>query len=98
MTRSEVPYLNVALAAQAAVANDFAKARGDLESASKRDAGDPIQRDIALLRGEVELRAHDAKAAKTAFDTALKLGATAQAHYGLARAANIAHDWPTVGS
>ena len=94
----DVPYWTAALAAQDAAAGAFEKARKGLDAASKRDAGDPIQRDIALLRGEVELQARDAKAAKTAFDAALKLGATAQAHYGLARAANAAHDWSTVAT
>ena len=32
--------------------------RKALDAASKRDAGDPIQQDIALLRGEVELAGH----------------------------------------
>jgi tetratricopeptide (TPR) repeat protein len=92
------PYLGAALAAEDAASGALDKARKGLEAASKRDAGDPIQRDIALLRGEVELAARDPKAAKTAFDAAIKLGATAQAHYGLARAAKLVRDWPTVAS
>ncbi len=98
MARPDVPYLNVALAAQDAAAGNIVQARKGLENASKRDAGDPIQRDIALLRGEVELAGKDPVAAKTAFDTAIKLGATTQAHYGLARAAMAMRDWATVGT
>ncbi len=94
----DVQYYNVALAAEDAASGQIEKARKGLDAASKRDAGDPIQRDIALLRGEVELEAKDPKAAKTAFDAAIKLGANAQAHYGLARAANMQRDWATVAT
>ncbi len=94
----DAKYINAALAAEDAASGQIDKARKSLDAASKRDAGDPIQRDIALVRGEVELQGHDAKAAKTAFDTALKLGATAPAHYGLARVANASRDWATVAS
>jgi len=96
--RPEVPYLNVALAAQDAAAGNLVQARKGLDNASKRDAGDPIQRDIALMRGEVELLGKDPVAAKTAFETAIKLGATAQAHFGLARTAMFLRDWTTVGT
>ncbi|HSQ62678.1 MAG TPA: tetratricopeptide repeat protein [Polyangiaceae bacterium] len=93
----EVHFANVALAAEDAAAGNLDKARQGLEAASKRDVGAPIQQDIALLRGEVELQAKDTKAAKTAFEAALKLGPTAQAHYGLARAARAQNDWEVVG-
>ena len=98
VTLQDVQYLNVALAAQDAAAGQDDKARKELDAASKRDAGDPIQRDIALLRGEVELAAKDPKAARTAFEAAIKLGASAQAHYGLARVASMGRDWPTLAS
>jgi len=98
VARPEVPYVNVALAAQDAAAGNITQARKGLDAASKRDAGDPIQRDIALLRGEVELLAKDPVAAKTFFDLALKLGATAQAHYGLARTAMLQRDWALVAT
>jgi predicted Zn finger-like uncharacterized protein len=94
----DTPHLALAHAAEDAAAGNLTGARKGLEAASKRDPGDPIQRDIALLRGEVELQAHDGRAAKTAFGTALKLGAKAQAHYGLARVAMLDHDWTTVGT
>ncbi len=93
-----VPHVDLANAAAAAAAGDLEKARKGLEAASKRDPGDPIQRDVATLRGEVELLARDPRAAKTAFETALKLGAKAQAHYGLARVAMAERDWPKVAS
>ena len=96
--RPDVPYLAVALAAQDASGGNLPNALKGLDAASKRDVGDPVQRDIALLRGEVELLAKDPKAAKTAFEAALKLGATAQGHYGLARAAASARDWATTGT
>lgn len=94
----DVPHLELARAAQDAAAGNLDKARKGLDAASKRDPGDPIQRDIALLRGEVELQAHDARAATTAFDTALKLGAKAQAHFGLARVAMGERDWAKVAT
>jgi len=98
VAQPDTKYVQAALAAEDAASNQVEKARKSLDAASKRDAGDPIQRDIALLRGEVELQAHDVKAAKTAFDAALKLGATAPAHYGLARVANASRDWTTVAT
>jgi len=94
----DVPHLALAYAARDAAAGNLDSARKGLDAASKRDPGDPIQRDIALLRGEVELKAHDGRAAKAAFQAALALGAKAQAHYGLARVAMIEHDWTGVGS
>ena len=98
ITQPDAPYMNAALAAEEAAAGQIDMARKSLDAASKRDAGDPIQRDIALVRGELELQGRDMKAAKTAFDAALKLGATAPAHYGLARVANASRDWTTVAS
>jgi len=96
--KSTTPHLDLAYAAEDAAAGNLDKARKALEAASKRDPGDPIQRDVALLRGEVELAAHDGRAAKAAFQSALKLGAKAQAHYGLARVAMMERDWTAVGS
>ena len=81
-----VKYLDVALAAQAAADGDLEKARRGLDAASKHDPADPIQVEVALLRGDVELAAHDAVAALAAFKHALELSADARAHYGLARA------------
>jgi predicted Zn finger-like uncharacterized protein len=83
---ADVKYLGAALAAQDAAAGNWDKAAKGLDAASKRDAGDPIQRDIAELRGFVALKLHDYAGAKASFDTALKLAPTARAHYGLAAA------------
>jgi tetratricopeptide (TPR) repeat protein len=81
-----VKYLDVASAAQAAADGDLDKARRGLEAASKRDPADPIQVEVALLRGNVELAGHDAAAALAAFKHALELSGDARAHFGLARA------------
>jgi tetratricopeptide (TPR) repeat protein len=79
----DVRYYNVALAAQDAAAGNWDKAAKALDAAAKRDAGDPIQQDIALLRGIVALKLDDGAGAKTAFETALKLAPSARAHFGL---------------
>jgi predicted Zn finger-like uncharacterized protein len=82
----EVRYFAIASAAQAAVNDDLVTARRGLEAASKRDGGDPVQQDIALTRGEVELAAKDATAAGAAFRKAVDIASTPRAHFGLARA------------
>ena len=82
----DVKYLAAALAAQDAAAGNFDKAAKGLDGVAKRDVGDPIQRDIAELRGFVAIALRDYAGAKTAFDTAIKLAPTARAHYGLALA------------
>ena len=87
-----VKYLDVATAALAAADGDLDKARKGLDAASKRDTGDPIQVDIALLRGGVELGAKDSAAALLAFKRALELSNDARAHFGLARAYDLAGD------
>jgi tetratricopeptide (TPR) repeat protein len=78
-------YLQAALGAQTAVDDTVDKARRALDLASGRDKADPIQLDVALARGELELRAGDGKAALTAFSKASERGA-ARANFGLARA------------
>jgi predicted Zn finger-like uncharacterized protein len=90
---TEVKYANVASALQSAASGDLPRARHELDLASKRDLGDPIQQDIAYARGEVELRASDASAAVVAFNRALQLQpGAARAHHGLARAYLLADD------
>jgi len=79
-------YLDIAVAAQSAADGDLDKARRGLDAASKRDPGDPVQVEVALLRGGVELAARDAAAALAAFKHALELSGDARAHFGLARA------------
>jgi tetratricopeptide (TPR) repeat protein len=87
-----VKYIDVAAAAQAAAEGDLNKARKGLDAASKRDGGDPVQVEVALLRGYVELAAKDAPASLVAFKRALELSNDARAHFGLARAYDLAGD------
>jgi tetratricopeptide (TPR) repeat protein len=87
-----VKYRDIAVAALAAANEDFDKARAGLEAASKRDPSDPIQVEVALLRGNVELAAKDAAAALGAFKHALALSSDARAHFGLARAYDLLGD------
>ncbi|HTQ47227.1 MAG TPA: tetratricopeptide repeat protein [Polyangiaceae bacterium] len=82
----DVKYLDVAQAAQLAEGGDWAKARPALASAAGRYPGDPIQLDIAVLRGDVELAAKDANAALAAFKAVQAPPGDARVHFGLARA------------
>jgi tetratricopeptide (TPR) repeat protein len=84
-----VRYLDEALAAQAADGGDLEKARRALDAATKRDPNDPIQVEVALLRGNVELAARDGAASLLAFGRALALANDARAHFGLARAQDL---------
>ncbi len=88
-----IRYRDVALAAQAAVHDEFDKARKALDAAvSRYDPGDPIQIALANLRGNVELAARDGNAARLAFSRALALSNDARAHFGLARAYELLGD------
>jgi tetratricopeptide (TPR) repeat protein len=92
----EVRYLDVALGAQAAEGGNLDRARSALDAAARRDPGDPIQIDVAILRGNLEMSAGNATAALAAFKHALELAAgprapvpaaqDARVHFGLARA------------
>ncbi len=82
----DVKYLDVAQAAQLAEGGDWGKARPALASAAGRYPGDPIQLDIAVLRGDVELAAKDANAALAAFKAVQAPPGDARVHFGLARA------------
>jgi tetratricopeptide (TPR) repeat protein len=88
----DVRYFTVASAVQAANNGDFAGARSSLDAASKKDVGDPVQQDIALARGELELAGGDPAAAATAFTRAAQLAPSARAHFGLARAYALGED------
>ncbi len=88
----DAQYLDAALAAQAAEAGDLDKARKGLDAASSGYRGDPIQLDLALLRGDLELQAKDAAASVVAFKQAVTLGSDARAHYGLARGYDLLGD------
>ncbi|MGH7295038.1 MAG: hypothetical protein ACRELB_08895, partial [Polyangiaceae bacterium] len=81
-----VKYEDVAFAAQAAADGDLDKARKALDAASKRYPNDPIQIDVSLLRGGLELAAKDAPAAVVAYKHAIELSGDARGHFGLARA------------
>ncbi len=91
----EVKYLDAALAAQVAESS-LDRARTAVDAATRRDPGDPIQIDLALLRGNLEMSAGNAAAALVAFKHALELAAgprapvpaaqDARVHFGLARA------------
>jgi tetratricopeptide (TPR) repeat protein len=89
---ADIHYFTVAGAALSAYNGDFASARAALDTASKKDVGDPIQQDIAFTRGELELAAGDAAAATAAFTKAVQLAPSARAHFGLARAYALAED------
>ncbi|MBV9946068.1 MAG: tetratricopeptide repeat protein, partial [Myxococcales bacterium] len=87
-----IRYRDLAAAAAAAEAGQLEKARAGLDAASKGDPADPVQVEVALLRGEVELAAKDAAGATAAFQRALRLSNDARAHFGLARAYDLAAD------
>jgi predicted Zn finger-like uncharacterized protein len=90
---AKVDYRDVALAAQAADAGEVDKARKGLDTASRQyAAADPIQGDVALLRGAIELAAKDGNAALAAFKRAAGIADDARAHYGLARAYDMLGD------
>ena len=82
---TDVRYLDVALAAQMVEAGEVDRGRKALDAAGRRYPGDPIQRDVALLRGGLELGVGDGAAAVVAFQQAAALGNDARAHFGLAR-------------
>lgn len=82
----DVKYLDVAQAAQLADGGDWGRARTALAAAAGRYPGDPIQIDIAVLRGDVELAAKDANAALAAFKAVQAPPGDARVHFGLARA------------
>jgi predicted Zn finger-like uncharacterized protein len=91
-----VNYVDAALAAQAADAGDFDRARKALQAVAGRYAGDPVQIEVALLQGDVELAAGDPNAAVVAFTRALDLSrkgpaaaVDARPHFGLARAYDL---------
>lgn len=83
---TDVQYLSAALAAQMAASDDVDKARKALDAVAKKEAHDPIEHDLQVLRGEVELRGRDGAAALGHFQKALLLDNDARSHFGLARA------------
>jgi tetratricopeptide (TPR) repeat protein len=89
---TDVQYHVAALAAQDALSGDPVKARKSIDNARAKVGADPITTDLDLLRGEVELSAKDAAAAKAAFARASSPAAGVRATFGLARAAYLARD------
>jgi predicted Zn finger-like uncharacterized protein len=87
-----VQYRDIAGAALAAANDEIDRARAGLETASQRDPSDPIQVEVALLRGNVELAARNGAAAVAAFKHAKELSNDARAHFGLARAYDLVGD------
>jgi tetratricopeptide (TPR) repeat protein len=92
-TDSPVQYRDAAMAARAAAGDNIEKARKGVDAASgSASPSDPIQHDLALLSGELALVARDAPGAVASFKRALASGADARAHFGLARAYDLAGD------
>ncbi len=81
-----VKYLDAATAAQAGANEEWDRARKALDAAQARDTGDPIQLGEALLRGDVEVSAHEGAKALAAYQKALAISNAAHAHFGMARA------------
>ncbi len=88
----DTKYLPAALAAQQALGADIDKASKALEAVSKREATDPVQEDIAVLRGELALLASDGKAALEAFNKAQTFSKTARVEFGRARAFAVSRE------
>lgn len=85
----DVRFLPLALSARSAIDGQLARARKDLLSILK---GSPKDIDALVIRAEVELRARDAAAARTAWEQVSELEDSARAAFGLARAEYAAHD------
>lgn len=86
----QVPYQQSALAAEAAAAGDWPKAKRLLDAANLRDPKDGIKLDLAILKGEIALGEKDHAAAVNAFTEAQAIAPTARTHFGLARAHYLA--------
>jgi tetratricopeptide (TPR) repeat protein len=85
-------YLDVVAGAQAGEAGSFEKANPALEAADKLYAHDPIQVDIAFMRGDMALAVGDGAAARSTYQRALDMTQSARAHFGLARAYDLLGD------
>lgn len=81
--------LDLARATRAAVDGDLARARAALVSLERAS---PRNVDVAVTRGELELRAKDATAAARAWTAAVGLEKSARTRYGLARALLLSGD------
>jgi predicted Zn finger-like uncharacterized protein len=87
-----VKYVDVAQAAQAAANDELDKARKMLAAAGEYDRQDPIEVEVALLKGHVQLSAGDGAGALVEFQRALDVSNDARAHFGLARAYDLVGD------
>ena len=88
---NDVDKVELARATKAAADGQLARARDAL---SRLAAKAPNDVDVAVARGEVELRARDANAAVAAWTAAGKLENGARSLFGLARAKVVAGDVP----
>ena len=79
----DVPHLELAQAARAAVTGQLARARQQLTGMAAKN---PRNIDVLVLRGEVELRAREPKAALEAWNAAHAIEHSARSAFGLARA------------
>lgn len=94
---ADVPYLLAARAAESLLDGDFtaAKTKIDAAAAHEQDAG--VKFDLDILQGLAALGRKDAPGAVQAFSAALaKDGASARAHWGLARSYFLSKDLPKV--
>jgi predicted Zn finger-like uncharacterized protein len=87
---SDLPNLELARATRAAADGQLARARQILETLRGQL---PRDVDVAVARGEVELRARDASAAVSAWTAAAALEKSARTAFGLARAKSVAGDF-----
>jgi len=85
----DVPYADLARVARAAAEGQLARARQQLSGLLRRSPKDP---DVLALKGEVELRAKDAKSALDAWSDLSKVEPSARSAFGLARARYAAGD------
>jgi tetratricopeptide (TPR) repeat protein len=83
----DVPHLELAQAGRAAVSGQLARARQQLTSLAARD---PRNIDVLVLRGELELRAREPKAALEAWTAARAIENSPRTTFGLARAHHAA--------
>ncbi len=91
----EVPYVGLASAARAAAEGRLAKAR-QLLAPLERAQKDNI--DVAVLRGETELRAEDPAAAVAAWTRAAEIDRMPRSVFGLARANALAGEGDTAAA
>ncbi len=96
-TDTPVQYRDAAVAAQVASGDDVARARTAVDAASRAvPPSDAIQHDLALLAGELALKARDGATAVASFKRALAAADDARAHFGLARAYDLVGDGANV--